>query len=242
MKSLFLITSAIMSGDGNPEERLIQTLHTIDSINCRFDNVEIWLIDSSTQSLDPYYLPLIDKSVKILDLSGDERIHQIKKEVKEFNLPVTQNFREFYELGCVKNLTESYVINQCFLKIDPSKYDRIYKISGRYFLTDKFKIDENNTPGKMVLKPKMKSKLGKKYISSDYYRYCITWNFCTSIFEEIKESFQLIETYLKDQADSDLLGDIEHGLDLFIPERLIHEINRTGVVGRVNGGVSIHYD
>jgi hypothetical protein len=44
MKSLFIIPSAIMSGNGKPEERFLQTLYTIDSIKCRLPDADIFLL------------------------------------------------------------------------------------------------------------------------------------------------------------------------------------------------------
>lgn len=237
-KYLFIVPSAIMTGNGNSEERFLQTLHTIDSIKSRISNIDIWLCDSSTIELEPYMKNLLD--VNFLDFSKDDKIHKIKKDVKRFKNFLNDESRPIYELGVLKNLTESYVINQVLGQIDPLEYSRIFKISGRYFLTNDFKLDDHLQDGKMILKYRKESKLSK-WTNSSHYRHCITWDFCTSIFKEIQNSFQQIEDYIKHQAESGGLGDIEHGLSLFIPDELVHEIKKSGVVGRVNGE-KIHAD
>lgn len=240
MKILFIIPSAIMLGNGDPQERFLQTLHTIDSIKSRVLDADIWLCESSTEPLKEWMKPFL-KSVKIINFSNDTRVHQIKDQVKVFKMPVTKDIRPFYENGAIKNLTESYVINQALSLVNPSDYTRIFKISGRYFLTDIFDLKSHNVYGKMVLKPKKNSKIGKTHAGGDYYRYCISWNFCTSIFEDMRQSFINIEKYVINQYDSGRLGDIEHGLDLFISQNLIHEIYENGIIGRVNNK-SVHVD
>jgi hypothetical protein len=239
-KYLFIVTSAIMAGNGKPDERFIQTLYTIDSIRLRVPNVDIWLCESSTRELLPYMKELLD--VKILDFSRDTRVHEIVEYVKFVKLPVLDNVRDFYELSLIKNLTESYVINRTLEQIDSSVYSRIFKISGRYFLTNRFNLKDHLVKNKIVLKPRIESLLGANYIKSNHFRYCVTWDFCTSIFKEMQESFQQIEEYIKSQSSLTRLGDIEHGLSLFIPDEFVHEIEKTGIVGMINNGDVMHSD
>lgn len=240
-KHLFIITSAIKSGQ-NEKERFLQTLHTIDSIKLRVKNCDIWLCDSSLSSLDPYMTDLLT-SVNYVDFSQDNRVKEIRDEVKKFKLPCTENVRPFYELGALKNLTESYMINKVFSEIKKEEYKRIFKISGRYFLTDRFNLESHLIEGKFILKEKVKSPLGKIFTKSDYSRFSITWDFCTSIFEPMKYHFLEIENYIKNQLNSGLLADIEHGLELCIPSEFIHESKIYGVIGIVNNGKNIiHFD
>jgi hypothetical protein len=222
-----------MSGEGSTEERFLQTLHTIDSIRSRINNSEIWLCDSSSKKLEPYMIDMLEM-VNFLDFSNNQRVLDIRNEVEKFHIPSTDEHKPFYRLGLLKNLTEIHIINQVLKKIEVGNYERIFKISGRYFLTKPFDLNSHNIFGKITLLPVKESLLGEKYVGSNYYRHCMTWNFCTSIYSEIKESFDKIENYLIKQTQFGLLGDIEHGLHLHIPTNLIHEISKYGVVGRVN--------
>jgi len=241
MKALVIITSAIMVDGHDVDLRLMQTLHTIDSIKLRIPNSEIWLCDSSTKPLPNYMLNSLT-GVKLIPFYNDNKIHSIKDYSNNCNLPAEENIIEFYRLGLLKNLTEIYVLNTIFSKIDPSKYDRIFKISGRYFLTDDFNLEKHNNYGKINLTKLRKSRL-EKFTESKYFRTCVTYNFCTSLFNEIKESFLNIEKYIQNKSKNNGLADIEHGLALFIPDDIIHQIDLIGICGKVNSVIGgMHYE
>jgi len=233
MKTLFIIPSAIMSGIGSPEDRFVQTLHTIDSIKSRFSDVDILLCDASSECLDLGMISLL--GVPFLDFSSTPRVTQIREEVAKLKLDfATDNVKDFYRLSILKNLTEIHVINTVLSQITHNPYDRIFKISGRYFLNNDFNLEKHNQPGKICLTPKKKTLIGANYTHSSHYHHCISWNFCSSIFSEMTNSFSRIEEYILAQVYGGLIGDIEHGLHLKMPENLIYDQQKYGVSGKVN--------
>lgn len=239
MKVLFIITSAIISAKSNEksehEERFLQTLHTIDSIKSRIPTADIWLCDSSSKQI-PTYMKTMLGEVKIIEFYQDKKIHEIIEKansgwLKESNL----------KLGQIKNMTETYVLNKTFQLIDQKDYDRIFKISGRYFLTNKFNIKQHSDYGKISLKEEEDSVIMEHNLGIKKARKCVLWSCCTSILDEIKKSFLDIEEYIHKGYKDHFLADIEHGFTQFIDDSLIYEIDKTGVVGRVDGE-KIHAD
>lgn len=241
-KHLFILTSAIKTSSGfastgtDSEERFFQTLQTIDSIKSRVKEVEIWLCDSSIESLDFYMTNIINgyDFVKLFDFSGHKRVIEIRNEVDSFRIPVIDEVKPFYRLGFIKNLTELYVLSNMLEKIEESKYKRVFKISGRYFLYNQFDLNFHNTPQTITLMPEKKSTLCNKNVGSDYYRHCAAWSFCPSLINDVKNIFLNIQNYMSAQIQSGLLGDIEHGLYLHTPKDMILEVQKFGLIGKVN--------
>lgn len=235
MKALFIVTSAIRSGNGSHEERLFQTLHTIDSIRSRFSQAEVWLCDSSVNSIYelPKHLLILLKGIRIIDFSNHFRISEILSQVKTFDLPTREDARLFFENGLIKNLTESYVFNQILDKVDRNNYDRVFKLSGRYFLTEEFNVNVHDVYGKMVMTPKIKS-WEPNLLGTDFHRECICWSCCTSKLDTLAQSFHLIEEYIIRHSNTYRLADIEHGLNKYVPEKDIYTVEVMGVAGRTN--------
>lgn len=235
MKPLFLITSAILVE--NEQERFLQTLHTIDSILCRIPNAEIWLCESSLKPL-PEYMTYLLNHVKIIQFYDDKRIAEIVEEVNHLWMNGSN-----YKLGQIKNRTESYVINCVLNTIDETKYDRIFKISGRYFLTSRFSIEKHLDKGKISLKSKTNSKI-PELTKIEHSRHCVMWSFCPTLLDEMKKTFANIEEYIVKASDNKIVADIEHGLVKLVDENIIREIDFTGAVGRVGSSESkiVHAD
>ena len=85
MKTIFIVTSCLIPAIGvfSPEERLKQTLETIDSIREKSPSSMIILSDVSTQPLDDKYSELVSKVDLFLDLSGvDFLLHFTKNGMK----------------------------------------------------------------------------------------------------------------------------------------------------------------
>jgi hypothetical protein len=242
MKNLYLVTSAIMSATGSPTERFMQTLHTFDSIRSKDPNSEIWLCDSSTASLNKPMLDLME-DIKYIDLSEDVRVHEIKREAKQIDMPVTKEIRSFYENGYIKNMTESYTLNKVLEMIEPGKYNRIFKISGRYFFNINFNLDKRNVFGKINMISKSPSPFEERSIiltGTEYCRGTVTWDYCSSLHFTIVQNYKNIERYLINQFSNRRLGDIEHALTICFDDSIVNDLEEMGVMGRINGESNIY--
>ena len=242
MKALFIITSAILVGPSKDihQERFLQTLHTIDSIKSRFKNVEIWLCECSLNPL-PEYMINFFKGVHIIEFGSDPRVIQIQKEVNHLFMDGPE-----YKLGQIKNRTEIHVLQLVLDMIDSKKYDRIFKISGRYFLSELFDVNNHVETKTFTLRNKMQSKTYLSFpnlIDSKFRRGCILWSFCPDILNQVKSLFLEIESWILKESNYNRIADIEHGLVKCLNEEKIRVINisKTGTVGRVDDK-TIHRD
>jgi len=237
MKPLFIIPCAIMIGSKKEDylERFFQLQHTIDSILSRFKEPTIHVYELSGNKIAGLFLNDLSKNCQVYTSENDQEVFSIKSGAKKVRLPVVDKIRPAYEKGYIKNATESMIICRALDKIDPKEYDRIFKITGRYFFNQDFILDEHIRYGKITLKNKSKCGHGKKYTKTDYLRSCMYWSACTSMHKELKHGFKQIHNYIMEHSDGRGIASIENGLDLFFSDDLIHSIEHTGVSGRVDG-------
>jgi len=231
-KNLFIITSAICTTYGSSDERLLQTMHTIDSIRSKYDNVDIWIIDSSINGIKPYMINLLNAD--FINMSDDEEVLNIFK--------TSQGSDE--TIGFIKNRTESY----CTLKVLKERagqlkaYERVYKISGRYFLSNKFNISNHLAKNKIVIKEKTRS-LFKNPIpitGSEFKHDCVMYSFCSfliedmiSILEGVRKDIEL--SFLEYTKGNLRYCDMEHALYLHLPKKKVKYIQHAHVIGRIGG-------
>jgi len=242
MKTLFIIPCAIMIGDEKAEhlDRFFQLLHTIDSITSRFKDPEIRIYELSGKTMYPLFYKQLE-SCRLVTTQNDSKVLNIKETAKDVNLLVTDEIRPIYEKGYIKNATESLIISRVLDEIDPTEFDRVFKITGRYFFTPSFSISNHNTKGKITLKDKSKCHHGKKYTMTDSLRHCICWSYCTSIHEQVRDRFRKIHEYIIDHANGKGIASIENGLVLFFEEDLVNSVKSTGCAGKVDGR-QYHFD
>lgn len=229
MKNAVLVTSAIMV-DGMEESRLAQTIHTFDSIRLRIPNSSIFLVECSQKDLTHNIQEEIEKNgVQVIKMNEYERLHEISKNSK--------NIDNVY-LGYLKNATEIFALNTIINEYDFSDYDRICKISGRYFLNTRFDWSLNDAE---------KFTISIEYPSPRYENMkahqCTYWSFPVKHIEEYKQLFRIIEEWLINSWKDNKQLDIEHGLWVFIGFLNIsaNKIHPLGVTGLTRGEVlNIH--
>ena len=233
MKDLFIITSAIMVPNAEPWHRAMQTAHTIDSINARIPDAEIWLCDSATTAMPAQILNLlVSDNVKLKPFNTDPEIHKISKYAESY-IGIGGINTEIAALGIIKNATESYVMCQ-LLKEDLSGFKRVFKISGRYALTTNFNRSNHIANGNVILAKAQKSYLPDRINEIEKIHMCMLWSFCTSIQNTILKVFESINNEVMLYANTGRLTDIEHGLYKHIDPLFKHEIETLGVLGLVD--------
>lgn len=237
MKSLFIVPCAILTSDQENEniEKIFQLLHTIDSILSRFNEAEILILELSGKKPEPAVYSIVEtKGCRLISFYDNPKLHQIRESSKTVPMPVVDKARLPYERGYVKNLTEIMAILETLDTINPLDYQRIFKITGRYFISNKFDIDSHSIPSKITLKERSKCTFGKQYTGSDHVRHCMFYSFCPSIFDEVKKKLKDVEDYMKQQYSVNRLATIENGLEIFFKEDIIYEVKQTGAFGRVD--------
>jgi hypothetical protein len=177
--NVFIITSTINTNLGliSPENRFYQTLETIESIRQKVNNSIIILIDNSSFSLP-------ESSYKLLSEKCDYFIDIGQRSI----------CREFNSQG-IKGAGESYMllVGLDIIKQQNIQCDKIFKISGRYKLSESFDILKYDTPGKFYFKTRDKNQVG------NYFLHSRMWAVCGTLFSEMKNLIEKsFNTHLKE--------------------------------------------
>lgn len=128
LDAVFFVSSAIRT-DGRMsiftnEVRFQQTLRTIESIQQYVPNSSIYLIESSAEPVDPMWLDQIaSKGVKIFNAASHPLVQRLS----------AQSAKNVVELA-------SMIVFMDFFMKNPERAKRYYKISGRYWLNEHFRL------------------------------------------------------------------------------------------------------
>jgi len=223
------ITSAINAKFSvyKPEERFQQTLETIKSVRERIPNAVICLTDCGIPGLTDEQIELLTKDVDhFVDFSQDDNVLQIHNNIQVQDI--------------VKNLTEMSVVHSFFTYALEENWfdgcDRIFKVSGRYALTETFntKDYENDIVGdKYVVSKRMLSQFAHGITGVDQ-QYMLRVYSCGG--NRINEFILLLEDmidHMQQRVNAGGYIDIEHLWYKFLPREDVVEFNRTGVRGHV---------
>jgi len=223
------ITSAINAKFSlySPEERLEQTLETIASVRERIPNAVICLTDCGIPGLTDEQIAILTADVDhFIDFSLDDNVVAIHKNIQVQDI--------------VKNLTEMCVVRSFFTYALEEGWfdgcDRIFKVSGRYTLTEKFNTAdyENNIIGdKYVVSKRMLSQFAHGITGIDQQYMLRVYSFGAN---RQREFLMLLEDMINHMQERTSVGgyiDIEHLWNKFLPRDAIIEFDRTGVKGLV---------
>jgi len=217
----FLITSAIMSkyGSFSIEERFNQTIDTINSIKKYAPGSSITLIESSTVPLDieKYQKPLNDIINEYIDFTRDETVISIS--------------RQWNNQHIVKNVTESYVLSQVLTNFK-TEHNRIFKISGRYVLTDKFNTAEQYIVDPVVVfRDKWPNNWPEGMCDIPFQYPTTGLSFSSKLIEFMQDVYTKSYFEILKHVNKQQYCDLEHALYKFIPEEKIKLIKVTTVKG-----------
>jgi hypothetical protein len=231
--NLFLVTSAIHTNYSltSKEDRLKETIDTALSIKKYAPDSEIILVEGGK----PLPQEIKDR-LSIFDKIFDFSDHAVIKMTQSDSHFVVDNVGH-----SVKSACEAYLLKEALALVE-NKYDRIFKLSGRYRLTERFNINDHNRKGKFVFLPKaptIKTKMvdangqevmSKSSIDFSPWRYETTfYSFDTvpkaqMIFDYIFNS--IVEVYTENNYI-----DIETAVYLTINKEDVVEIPVIGLTG-----------
>jgi hypothetical protein len=214
--SKFIVTSTIAT-DYGIGDRLGETLLTIESIRKRID-AQIILIDSSVHDWDESPVrEAVDTFIRLQDTK------------------VRNIIESGYGMPYIKSATESYMM-QVALDLIGETDSRIYKLSGRYRLTDEFVPHDGM---KFTFLAPMGTGIPYSQCESSGMLmtrlYSLPGKFCAFY----SNFLNLLNNYLWSVYARKGITDIEHGLYKLLPHDLCNFVNRIGVEGRI-GHLSIH--
>jgi hypothetical protein len=222
---LFVVSSAIHANWGvyNAEERLNQTIDTLKSIKERVD-ADIVILDGGSKPLSDEEKEKIQKYIRLFyDFSSADNVVQIQK-VNNWDI--------------VKNMIELIIFGSFYDKSKnelSERYDRIFKMSGRYRLNDNFDLNKHlNAEGKIVLHGPYTSQFPSQVTGGQELQYMSRlWSFDARLTPYISETYLKMFNHMNERLNAGGYIDIEHLLCKFLDPRLIELTGKIGIEGNI---------
>lgn len=228
MKSGFIVTSAIQSKFGvyNPDERLVQTLKTIQCLRDRVPDCVIAVSEVSGGGLDSKYEDaLLDAVDYYVDFTTNE---QVREWYKSDNWDV------------VKNITELNTFPQALLALkDQGMFrdlGRVFKMSGRYLLNEKFDYEFYKTDAvkdKIVIGKSVPSHFPYHITKMSTQYMCRLLSWPVSMHDYLVDSYYKAAGYMHSRLQDGGYADIEHCLYFAFDRDRVLEIPEVGVEGTI---------
>ena len=236
MKNIVLLTSAVYTNYGiyKPQERIQQTLDTAKSAKKYISDAVVILIDNSKVDVQndtsPEFEELIDTVDYYIDNSDDTDIQYFHNNVQNYD--IGKNAME--ALGMMKALT--YISNDKNMMKEIKGADRIFKLSGRYQVTDKFdiaKFSNETTRDKYVFKKAQPSWINPADTGVNTLLQTRLWSFTPSLLIETIEIYNTIIKTMMGLFNQNKYIDNEHAMSKFIPKDRLVELDVVGLQGNI---------
>ena len=236
MKNIVLLTSAVYTNYGiyKPQERIQQTLDTAKSAKKYIPGAVIILVDNSKVDVQndtsAEFEELIDLVDYYIDNSDDEDIKYFHNNVANYD--IGKNVME--AMGMMKALT--YINSDADMMKVVADADRIFKLSGRYQVTDKFditKFDNANTKDKYVFKKAQPSWINPQDTGVTTLLQTRLWSFTPGLFTATIELYKNIIETMVQLVNENKYIDNEHAMSKFIPKDRLVELETVGLQGNI---------
>jgi hypothetical protein len=235
-KNIVLLTSAVYTNYGiyTAQQRISQTLETAKSAKKYIPDATIILVDNSkieVQNDDSAeFNELIDLVDYYIDNSDDDDIKYFHANVTNYD--IGKNAME--AIGILKAL--SYIAGDKELMNIVSSANRIFKLSGRYQVTDKFdisKFDNEETKNKYVFKKAQPSWIPSSDTGVDTLLQTRLWSFPPGLFLDTIEMVKQIIQNMLTMFNSGKYIDNEHSMSKFVPKDKLVELDVVGLQGNI---------
>jgi hypothetical protein len=235
-KNVVLLTSALYTNYGiyNPVERIKQTLETAKSAKKYIPGAVVILVDNSkidVQNEDSAeFNELLDTVDWYIDNSEDSDIQFFHANVQNYD--IGKNAME--AMGLFKALV--YINGTPELKAEIESADRVFKLSGRYQVTDKFNIENfhnDTTKGKYVFKKAQPAWISPEDTGVTTLLQTRLWSFSPDLLDATIELYQQIIGNMMETFNKQKYIDNEHSMSKFIPKDLLVELDIVGLMGNI---------
>jgi hypothetical protein len=235
-KNVVLLTSAVYTNYGiyKPQERIKQTLDTAISARKYIPNATIILVDNSKVDVQndtsDEFEALIDAVDYYIDNSDDDDIKYFHEKVTNYD--IGKNSME--ALGMLKAL--SHISNDKDLMEIITESSRIFKLSGRYQVTDKFdinKFDNADTKGKYVFKKAQPSWINPADTGVTTLLQTRLWSFTPDLFVDTMQVYKNSIENMVSLFNQGKYIDNEHSMSKFIPKDRLVELETVGLQGNI---------
>jgi len=215
MKTIFIVTSCLIPSIGvfSPDERLTQTLETIDSIRKKSPESFIILADVSIEPLTEKYGELISKVNLFLDLSK-----------VDFLLHFTKNGMKSQGECAMMHVVLDYLQKNPELL---ENVNRIFKITGRLQLDDGFNMEDYvELNGKYVFKKRISTWMNEPIHGATHVFDTRLWSMCSSLIGIHSQALEKVFP---------LLGpiDLEHAYFAVLDKEKVVEFDKVHCRGQV---------
>ena len=235
MKKLFILSSAINSkfGKFSPAERLQQTLDSVDSIKQYCPDAEICVVEMTGVSPTEEQVRAIQSKVNyFFDFTKDRAVIDIYNSTDNWDI-----VKNTTEVMCFTNALSS-LVEQGVIK----EYDRVFKMSGRYLLTENYKgVDYEALKDRIVVLERKASQFPPAITGNRHFQYMSRlWSWpagkTQKVIDAYNEGFMAMAQRYADGG----YFDIEHMLFAYLPADLVTEVPRVGLRGFLGpNGVAI---
>lgn len=231
-----LITSAVHTNYGiyDTKQRIQQTLDTVKSAKKYIPGCTVILIDNSTLAVQlddgAELAELIELVDYYIDNSDDKDIQHFHNNVTNYD--IGKNSMEC--LGMYKAL--NYISSDSEMMNIITNSSRIFKLSGRYQLTDNFditKFDNKLTVNKYVFRTAQPSWIPTADTGVTTLLQTRLWSFTPSLFVDTIQLFQNILQNMFTTFNAGKYIDVEHSMAKFIPTDKLVELDIVGLHGNI---------
>lgn len=225
MKYAFIITSAINSKFGSiaKDQRMSETIETIKSINECVPTADTYLIDMCGDPLTDEQKSILAPLVTMIsDYSSDPQVQKI------YALPSQDIVKNLTEMICFGNFLTRDTLGDGMW----NRYDRIFKISGRYRLNSNiFTINDYQVGFPGIKKPEYANKMIFSGIYNSQFDPAVTgnppdrnyqymsrlWSFDPTLIDVIRSAYEKMVTNMIERLNAGGYIDIEHLLFKHMP-------------------------
>lgn len=229
-KYAFIVTSAINTKFGvyNSEQRLEQTLETIKSIKDRVTDPLIIVLEVAG-------VPLTEEQKNALTANCNHLIDFTTDPA------VTGLYHSTDNWDVVKNVTEVLCFGNALkmLTHDAGVFngvDRIFKVSGRYVLTDDFDIgyyDNYSVKPFVVIGPDQGSQFPFAVTQIERQYMARLWSWPTTLTKEVIDVYTNSLNYMYQRLANNGYADIEHVLYKFLDRQKVIQKPVLGIRGNI---------
>ena len=236
IKHLFVVTSAINSRFGvyKPEQRLQQTIETINSIRARVPDAGIAIMECTGVSPTAEQEQVLRENCDyFLDYTTSPDVQAIYSSTD--NWDVVKNGTEILVFGRALEVLKNNNIVQ--------EYDRVHKMSGRYLLNNEFDVDLyelDQIQDQIVIGHSQASQFRPEITQVDRQYMARLWSWPAALNDEIVQVYKDSFAFFTSRVDNGGYVDIEHVLYKFLNRDHLTEVETLGVEGTIApNGVAI---
>ena len=228
-KHAFLITSAVNTKFGvfSSDQRLQQTLATVSSIRRAVPEAKIILVEMAAIALSEAQRVALAPAVdQIIDFTADHSVQQLYTSTDNWDVVKNVN-----EVMCFARALENLLGAGTL-----TKFQRIFKLSGRYQLNDDFKISLYDHPAnhnKVMLSRALPSQFPKEVTNIEFQYMSRLWSWPAAITNTVIDVYNNGLAFMLSRLEQGGYADIEHILFKYLDPDLVYEVYPIGVEGNL---------